>query len=267
MNFLQSFSPAPVLIELGPITIYWYGLFFALGVVAGYLVARRLWLKSGRLAQRFDSLVLWVIIFGIIGARLVDVFLFEWGYFKDNLTDIYKIWQGGLAIHGGLLGGFIALWWYVKKNQDKLWVALDIMAPAVALGQAIGRWGNYFNQEIFGTPTNFPWGIFIAPANRPAEYLSFEFFHPTFLYESVGLLVIFYCLFRLYQKKTWSGQIFAYYLLVTGLLRLALEFIRVDEQLFFWGLRSGLIISGILIIIGALVLVRQLIDKNKHLVE
>jgi len=254
MNFLQSFSPTPVLLELGPITIYWYGLFFVLGVLVGYLIARHFWLKSGRPAQPFDTLFLWLVIFGLLGARLVDVFIFELDYFKNNLGDIYKIWQGGLSIHGGLLGGFMVLCWWAKKHQDKLLGLLDIFAPAVVLGQAIGRWGNYFNQEIFGQPTNLPWGIFIDPTNRPVEYLSSEFFHPVFLYESIGLLILFGVLFKLYQKKKFDGQITIGYLLLASLLRLALEFIRVDEQLMFSGLRSGTILSLLMAVVGGLLL-------------
>ncbi len=254
MNFIQTFSPSPILLELGPLTIRWYGLFLALSFVVGYIVASKLWKRAGRDSKELDKLFFWLLIWGVVGARVLDVFLFEWNYFQNNLGDIFKIWEGGLSIHGGLIAGFIVLFFYAKKHQIKLLSLLDIFAPAVALGQAVGRWGNYFNQEIFGTPTNLPWGIHIEPLNRPAGYLQYELFHPVFLYESIGLLILFWLLIRWSRRKIFPGRVFVYYLLGAGVLRFALEFIRVDTQLLVFGFRSGMLIATVMIILGIIVI-------------
>ncbi|MFH1867251.1 MAG: prolipoprotein diacylglyceryl transferase [Patescibacteria group bacterium] len=260
--FFQTFTPSPIFLQLGPVALHWYGLLVALGVLVGYFVAYKLWQRSGREVKRFEQLVLWIVLAGFVGARLVDVFLFEWDYFKDNLILIPQIWQGGLAIHGGLLGGFLVLWWYAKKRKDSLWQMLDIFTPAVVLGQAVGRWGNYFNQELFGAPTTLPWGIYIEPVYRPAVYIASEFFHPVFLYESLVLFAIFFLLRWLAKDKIKSGTIFLVYLSAASLVRLTLEFIRVDEQLLIWRLRSGLLLSLTLLFVS-LVLLTKLYFKKK----
>ncbi len=261
MFFSQTFIPSPVIFNLGPITIHWYGLLLALGILAGFLVAYKLWLKSERQPKNFEWLCFGLVVFGFIGARLLDVFLFEWELFKDNLVLILQIWQGGLAIHGALLAGLVVLWWYAKKHQDSLWQLLDIFAPSLALGQAIGRWGNYFNQELFGFPTNLPWGIFIQPEFRPVEYILAEQFHPVFLYEFLALLVIFIILWQMIKKPYLSGTVFLLYLLLASLVRFVLEFIRVDEQLLIWGMRAGLLISILLIIIASFYLIKRKLAK------
>lgn len=261
--FFQTFSPSPIFLQFGPLIIRWYGLFFAVAIIVGYLVSRRLWKNNGRGGQEFDQLVFWLIIFGIIGARLLDVLVFELDYFKDHLFDIGKIWQGGLSIQGGLIFGFLVLVYYARKFKDQLGGLLDIFAPAVAIGQAIGRWGNYFNQELFGRPSDLPWGIYIAPSYRPEVFLLNNYFHPVFLYESLGLILTFWLLWKLYKKNYQAGVVFLVYLMMSSILRWSLEFIRIDEQLILFGLRSGMVIALMLVLVSIIGLAK--ISKSQNL--
>jgi len=255
LNFLHTFNPSPVLISLGPINIYWYGVFIMLAVLTALTVAIYLAKLHGIKSETIIDLAVWLIVGGLIGARLYDVFL-EWPYFSAHPTDAFKIWQGGLAIHGAIIGGLIALWLYAKKYQQNFWQLAAVIATVLPLGQAIGRWGNYFNQELFGYPTNLPWGIPIDLTHRPFEYLNFEYFQPTFLYESLGNLIIFIILFTLHIKKVTTrlpdGQGYELrvtsYLLLYSLLRFATEFIRLDPAPIIFGLRFPQLISLLVII-------------------
>jgi phosphatidylglycerol:prolipoprotein diacylglycerol transferase len=253
MNFLSTYLPSPIIFNWGPISLHWYGLLLSVGVLLGYGVSKRLWREHGGAAGKFDNLLLWLLLSGFIGARLIDVFMFEWWYFKDNLFEIWKIWQGGLAFHGALLGGAAALWLWCKHNKHTWLELADVLAPALALGQAIGRWGNYFNQELFGLPTTLPWGIPIALSYRPAVYSVFTYFHPVFLYESLGLLILALVIWKL-RKHNWpKGRLFSLYLITSGVLRLALEFLRIDDQSQILGVRAGLLVAFMVVIIGLVI--------------
>jgi|SRR6056297_1151035 len=267
INFLHNFKPDPALFSWGGIEIYWYGFFIVLGIVAGLIVTLILanYYKVSRDAV-FD-LAFWLVVGGILGARIYHVFL-EINYYLAHPLDIIKVWEGGLAIHGGVIMGVIIMLIYTRKknifieerkpNIKNFWLLTAITAPALTLAQAIGRWGNYFNQELFGTPTNLPWGIPIDFAHRPTEFLSFKYFHPTFLYESLGSLVIFLILIGLHawylKKKKQSYEFFLIsYAVLYSALRFATEIIRIDRTPEIWGLRFPQIIS-IVIIIATLIL-------------
>lgn len=254
INFLHTFHPSPVLISIGPINIYWYGFFMVLGVLAALGVSIFLAKLYKIKADIIIDLAVWLIIGGLIGARFYDVFL-ELPYFLANPLDIFKIWQGGLAIHGAIIGGLIALWLYAKKYQQNFFELVAIISTALPLGQAIGRWGNYFNQELFGWPTNLAWGIPIDLAHRPWQYLDNSYFHPAFLYESLGDLVIFAILFFLQiwliKKQKFSAISYALcvmsYAILYSLLRFATEFIRIDSTPAILSLRFPQLISLIII--------------------
>lgn len=192
-----------------------------------------------------------LILVGLIGARLYYV-LYAWSYYHNHLVEIVQLWQGGLAIHGTLIGGGLAAWWYARRHRLSFLLLIDLAVPAMALGQAIGRWGNYFNQELFGRPTALPWGIPIDPSHRPSAFASFEFFHPTFLYESaldlilVGVLV---WLIRRWPNRR-PGNIAAVYAIGYGIIRLAMEFLRVDYSPIVAGVRWAGVVSVALILGG-----------------
>jgi phosphatidylglycerol---prolipoprotein diacylglyceryl transferase len=257
-NFLHNFSPTPILISFGSLHVYWYGLFVVLGVLAALTVSLELAKRFGLSANKIFDLAFWMIIAGIVGARIYHVCL-EWSYYQLDYWNILKVWQGGLAIHGGIIAGTLVLIYFCWKEKVNFWLLAGIFAPGVALGQAIGRWGNYFNQELFGTPTNLPWGIPINFMNRPDIYLSANYFHPTFLYESLGNLIIFGVLFLIilqFLKKKWTNYkiIFLTYLILYSILRFSMEFLRTDVTAYFFGYRWPQVFSLLVILLSTTLL-------------
>ncbi len=221
----------------------------SVAIVVGYLLVKKLSIEKGKDPKVIDSLVIWLVAGGLIGARLFDALFYEWWYFKNNPLEILAFWQAGLSWHGALLGGLAALWWWNKRHRESIMNILGMLVPALALGQALGRFGNYFNQELYGLPTNLPWGIPISPELRPLEYLTSPYFHPVFLYEFVGLLMIFGFLWRRRQRVSSSEQLVSY-LVLTGLLRFAMEWLRLDNQPILLGLRMGMWLAIISVLVG-----------------
>jgi len=209
---------------VGPVTFHLYGLMIGLGVLVGA------WVASKKDKKIWDCLV-WVIGGGIIGARLYHV-VDWWSYYSQHLSQIPAVWQGGMGIYGGILGGILGLWIYTRRREEpnlRLLKLLDAGALGLPLGQAIARWGNYFNQELYGLPTNLPWGIYIRPENRLLEVMDFKYFHPLFLYESLWCLIIFIIIINIIKViPMGKGKIFAVYLGLYGLGRFFLEFLRLE---------------------------------------
>lgn len=266
--FLHNFEPQPIFLSLGFLNIRWYGIFVVLGITVGLVLTIYL---AKRFQKKLDlvwDLLFYLVIWGLVGARLYEVFLF-WPYYQNNLLQIFQIWKGGLAIHGALIAGIIVLWWWTKKHQDSFWHWAAILSPGLAFGQAIGRFGNWFNQELFGEPTNLPWGIPITFQNRPLAYQDFSFFHPTFLYESLGLLILATVLFFLIKKtKTLSEKksvsILALYLIGASLLRFFLEFIKIDSAPLIFSWRWPQFFSFILATITLIGYLIYLYHHEKH---
>ncbi|MDD4271632.1 MAG: prolipoprotein diacylglyceryl transferase [Patescibacteria group bacterium] len=248
-NFLHTFNPSPILAAIGPIHIYWYGFFIVLGILAAIAIAIYLAKIYGLESETIIDLSVWLIVGGLIGARAYDIFL-EWPYFSTHPLDVFKVWQGGLAIHGAIIGGLIALWLFAKKHHHNFWQLAGIAATTLPLAQAIGRWGNYFNQELFGYPTNLPWGIPIDMAHRPWQYMDYNYFHPAFLYESLGCLLIFIILIYLQRKVASYKLQVASYLFMYGVLRFAMEFIRLDATPVIFGLRFPQIVSLLIVFLS-----------------
>jgi len=265
MNFLHNFNPQPILFELGPLTFRWYGLMIAVGLLSAIFVSSYLAKRRGRNSDDVYSLAFWLAIGGIIGARLYDFLIIEFAYFIEHPLDIFKIWQGGLAIHGALIGGFLSLLIWCKVKNQKLFGWLDLITVSLPLGQAIGRFGNYFNQELFGGPTNLPWGIPIDINHRPLQYLTASYFHPAFLYESMMNLFLFLFLFFLMKKnKLPAGAITAIYFMGYGLIRFIMEFIRIDETAMIFGWRLPQLVSCLMFISGGIFLWLLLIKNKKN---
>ncbi len=225
-------SPGAIAFSLGPITVRWYGILMATALAFGLWLAHRQARSENLPADDLVRVAQWAIIAGLIGARAWEV-VFNWEYYGRYPAKIIAVWEGGLAIHGGLTAGFLvgvalAIRWHVPVLR-----ALDVAAPSVALGQAIGRWGNFFNEEAYGRPTDLPWKLYISPPHRPREYATDTYFHPTFLYESLWDLAVFTVLVAWlrprYRKR--PGALFFCYIGLYSVGRFAIEGLRLDS---FW---------------------------------
>ena len=266
-NFLHTFIPQPLVLNYGVFHIYWYGLLMVLGMIAALAVTLILAKHYQVSKDAIIDLAFWLIVSGLIGARIYDCLL-NFNYYWEHPIDVLKIWQGGLAIHGAIIGGLVTLIIYTKKNWLEFWKLVALIAPGLALAQAIGRWGNYFNQELFGLPTSLPWGIPIDLIHRSNAYISSLYFHPTFLYESLGNIIIFLILIklnvRLIKKQALNLKNYlrlaASYFILYSILRFMLEFIRLDETPQPFGWRWPQIIS-LLIILFSIILLRL---SNKY---
>ena len=271
INILHNWQPPNILFFFFFITIYWYGFIIALSIVLGYLLILKLSKYFSIKKQDLENLALYLIIFSILGARIYEVLFIEFNYYFKNPLEIIKIWQGGLAIHGAIIFGIIFLYFYSKKKSINFYILTANIVPGLILGQIIGRFGNWFNQELFGLPTNIPWAIPIEISNRPIEYINYSHFHPTFLYESIInifiLLIIIFIIKKYY--KSWpkiklSKIIFYLYLLLYSINRLLVEFFRIDITPEFLGLRWPQLLSIFVIIISLFYLIK-ITSKNKKL--
>ncbi|MBI4050277.1 MAG: prolipoprotein diacylglyceryl transferase [Candidatus Doudnabacteria bacterium] len=228
-----------------------YGVSLAAGILVSYILA----VKN---APRFyiarvvvENALPYLVLAGFVGARLYYVlFSAHWHYFLAYPAEILAFWHGGIAIYGAILGGGAAAVIYAKTKRIGVMNILNLFALALPLGQAIGRFGNYFNQEAFGEPTALPWKIYIAPQFRPFPYLDFQYFHPTFLYEAVWDVLIFLILWRLAKRQT---AIFGVYLILYGLGRFFIEGIRLDS-FFILNFRVDQLVSLLAMLGGAAVL-------------
>jgi len=252
--FAQFQSPGPDIVSIGPITLRWYGLLIASAVLIGVALSQYLAKKKGTDPEKVGDMVIWLVVLAIPCARLYYV-LFEWPSYASRPGDIIAIWKGGIAIHGAVIGGTLGAWLFAKFNKLSFWQLCDIITPSLILGQAIGRWGNFFNSEAFGGPTDLPWKLFIPLARRPAGYQEFEYFHPTFLYESLWNLGVFGLLMALFfwglkhPGKFRAGTLFLVYMIAYGAGRLWIEGLRTDS-LMIGPLRIAQIVSLTGIAIG-----------------
>jgi phosphatidylglycerol---prolipoprotein diacylglyceryl transferase len=255
----QFQSPGPIIFELGPIALRWYGLLIATAVLVGVTLSQYL-AKARRVdPELLGDLAIWLVIGAIPCARIYYV-LFQWQeYAQRPWWHMLAVWEGGIAIHGAIIGGTIATIIFARLKRVSVWQLLDLVAPSVILGQAIGRWGNFFNSEAFGKPTDLPWKLFIAPQYRPLTLKNYEFFHPTFLYESLWNLGIFALLMGLFfwgltkANRLKTGAIAGVYLIGYSLGRVWIEWLRTDS-LMIGPLKMAQIVSLSAIALGLLIL-------------
>ncbi len=252
-------------IPLGPILLRWNGLLIMLGLALGGVLATREAKRRGYDPEITLDLVLPLLIWGTIGARLWHVFTpplssaqlgLTTGHYLTHPLDLLAIWIGGLGFPGALIGGVLGLFFFCRKYELSFGAWVDILAPALALGQAVGRLGNYFNQELYGLPTQVLWKIFIGPEHRLAGYESIEFYHPLFAYEIIlSLLNLFLLLFvsRRFRERLNAGDLFLVYLINYGLIRFCLEFLRLDVAQVN-GINSNQVFAAVLLLISAAVL-------------
>ncbi len=269
----QFQSPGPILFEAGPFIVRWYGLLIASAVLIGVTLSQ--WLAKRRHVNPdlIGDLAIWLIIGAIPSARLYYV-LFEWQEYAQRPQDIIAIWKGGIAIHGAILGGTLAAIIFGRLNKISVWQLADLVVPSLALGQAIGRWGNFFNSEAFGRPTDLPWKLYIPEINRPLEYVNYEYFHPTFLYESLWNLGVFAIIIWLFfwglkhKDRLKPGTLAFVYMVAYSAGRFWIEGLRIDSLMLGF-LRIAQVVSLIAIAFGIIGLIwlyvfkRPLPDTNK----
>ena len=247
-----AFIPSPKhgIVHIGPLPLHAYGLMLAIGVLVAARVAEKRWIRTGRDPKEFSAIVVPVVIAGVIGARVYHLFTgYNWS--EGGFVGAFEIWKGGLSIWGAVAGGLIAVVVLARRRHLDTLLLMDVIAPGVVLAQAIGRWGNYFNQELFGRPTTLPWGLEIDVAHRPPGYLRYATFHPTFLYESLWCLLVFGTIVfveRRYPLK--RGQVFALYVAMYTFGRIWFEWLRIDDATRIFGIRFNLLLSIVLCIFG-----------------
>ena len=248
-------SPGSVLIDLGPVAIRWYGLLIASAVLIGLSLSRYLAKRRHVNPDLIGDLVIWLVIGAIPCARLYYV-LFQWQDYAQKPIEIIAIWKGGIAIHGAILGGILAALIFARLQKVSFWVLADLIAPSLILGQAIGRWGNFFNSEAFGGPTDLPWKLYIPSSRRPREFITVEYFHPTFLYESIWNLLVFALLMYLFFRDTGRkprlkvGTLFLTYMVAYSAGRFWIEGLRTDSLMLLGILRIAQVVSLVGISLG-----------------
>jgi phosphatidylglycerol:prolipoprotein diacylglycerol transferase len=252
----QFASPGPILFELGPFTVRWYGLLIASAVLIGVSLSQDLAKRRNVDPDLLGDLAIWLVLSAIPAARLYYV-LFEWEQYSKRPDQIIAIWNGGIAIHGAIIGGTLAALIFARLKKVSIWQLADLVVPSLILGQAIGRWGNFFNSEAFGRPTNLPWKLYIPPQQRPLDFINFEYFHPTFLYESLWNLMVFGILMTLFfrdlKKRSHLkvGTLALIYMVAYSAGRVWIEGFRTDS-LMIGPLRIAQIVSLSAIALGLL---------------
>jgi prolipoprotein diacylglyceryl transferase len=255
-SVLLAYIPSPssrFLVDSGPLHIRWYGLLLALGVLVGSAVARREMARRSLDPDLAYAVALWVVPFGLVGARLYHVAT-DWSTrFAGHWERIPQVWEGGLGIYGALFGGMLGGAIAARRYGIALPALLDCIAPGAAFAQALGRFGNYFNQELFGGPTRLPWGLEISLPNRPVGYTQYATFQPTFLYESlwciaVGTIVL------LVSRRAWErlagGALLSLYLALYSVGRFFVEGLRIDPAHEIGPLRLNQVVAAVVFVVA-----------------
>lgn len=250
------------LLNLGFISIKWYSVLILIAFTIGYYLVINRCKKENLKVNLISDMCFYLVIVSILGARIYYC-IFEYKYYINNPLEIIQIWNGGLAIHGGIIAGIIFMYYYTKKHKINMIQLLDIFAPALVLGQAIGRWGNFFNNEAFGPVTTLTTlkNLHIPSFIIDGMYIDQNYHHPTFFYESIGCIIIFIILIVYRNTKIKKeGQIVGIYFILYGIIRFLIESLRTDSLMFF-NFKVAQIISIIMIIIGLVLFIKPLKKK------
>jgi prolipoprotein diacylglyceryl transferase len=247
---MRSYIPTPSVsaLTVGPVTIHFYALCIIIGIIVAISVLR---FRAPDEVDLITEVATFAIPGGIIGARLYHVITTPEKYFNSNYLDAFKVWQGGLGIWGAISGGALAAYWALRKNNatSKFLKIADALAPGLLFAQAIGRFGNWFNGELFGGPTKLPWALEIPVPNRPENLASYSTFHPTFLYEALWCTLIAIFLMRYQNFK--EGQVFWVYVALYSIGRMFIEMLRTDYSNLIFGIRLNVFVAGICLILAA----------------
>ena len=252
--FINNFDP--VAIEIFSIEIRWYSLAYIVGILLGWALSKNFFISDPKIKEKFDDYITYLILGLIIGGRLGYVFFYNLNFYLDNLLDIFKIWQGGMSFHGGLIGIIIATILFAKKNSQNFFSYLDIVSFVSPIGIFFGRIANFINSELYGTETNLPWGVKFLKIDNLSR-------HPSQIYEAIfeGIILLFILLY--FRKKGFMkspGMISGLFLIFYSIFRFSIEFLRVpDEQLgyLFFNLTMGQIMSFLFLLIGTFLTLKK----------
>ncbi|MBC7999987.1 MAG: prolipoprotein diacylglyceryl transferase [Leptolyngbya sp.] len=258
-------SPGAILFQLGPVTVRWYGVMFAIGFLLASALGMRLARKFGLDTEKVLNTAFCAFGGGVVGARLYYVLLNLQTFSLEPLK-AFAIWTGGLSIHGGIIGGFLAGAIYCKLAKISILKTADVLFTVLPLAQSIGRWGNFFNSEAFGTPVDesFPLKLFIPPERRPPDFMNNSYFHPTFLYESAYDFLLFLILhFVLADKlRNYPGVISFLYIAGYSIGRLLIEPMRTDSLLAF-GIPAAILTSAISLVVSLLIILFLVLSSKR----
>jgi phosphatidylglycerol:prolipoprotein diacylglycerol transferase len=246
----------PIAFTLGPIQVHWYGIIIGSGLALALYLAIREGNKRGLPKETFADLMIWAIPISIICARIYYV-LFEWGYYSKHLSEAPKIWHGGIAIHGAIIGGVLTVFFFGRSKGISFWKITDIAAPSLILGQAIGRWGNFMNQEAHGGPVSraFLENLHLPKFIIDQMYIQGTYYHPTFLYESVWDFVGVILLVLLRRVNLRRGELFLSYLIWYSIGRFFIEGMRTDSLMLTSSLRMAQMISIALVVVAIVIII------------
>ena len=250
-------SPSENALDIGPFELRFYGLMIAIGVLAAVAISRRRWQDQGGNPDDITGIALWAVPGGLIGARIYHVITDWQRFWPDNLDEIPAVWEGGVGIPGGIAGGVLVGIWVAHRRGLPVVRLLDIVAPAMLVAQAIGRVGNWFNQELYGEPTTLPWALEIDPGQRIEGFTEFTTFHPTFAYEALWNLALAGLLVFVVERywRLRPGQLFGMYIAGYALGRFWVESLRIDPATNLLGARVNLWVMGGLFLAAVTVLV------------
>ena len=258
--FINNFDP--VAIQIFSLEIRWYSLAYIIGILLGWILSKRIFISDLNLREKFDDFITYIILGIIVGGRLGYVFFYNFNYFSNNLIDIFKVWEGGMSFHGGLIGVIITSIWFAKKNNQNAFNYLDIVSLVAPIGIFFGRIANFINSELYGVETKLPWAVkFIQVDNL--------YRHPSQLYEAFCEGIILFIILLYFRNKGLMkipGLISGLFLFFYSIFRFLIEFLRVpDEQLgyLFVNLTMGQIISLIFLLIGIYLIVAKYEIKKK----
>jgi prolipoprotein diacylglyceryl transferase len=254
------FIPSPSIssFQIGPLTIHVYALCLITGIIAAWTLGNRRWQARGGTTESFETILLWAIPIGIVGARIYHVLTHLGDYFGPTaIGHWWAIWEGGIAIYGAVGFGALTAWIVARRRKVAFAALADSLAPAIAIGQAIGRWGNWFNQELYGWPTTLPWGLEIDAAHRVPGYENFATFHPTFLYESLwDLATAGVLLWADKRFRLGRGKVFALYIALYGFGRTFTETMRLDYSYDVFGpIRFNAAVAMLICLVGIVLLI------------
>lgn len=252
-------SPSVNSFNIGPLTIHYYALCLIAGIALAWWLGERRWKQRGGSPEKFETAVFWSIPCGIVGARFYHVMTHLGDYFAPGINpwSVFFIWDGGIAIFGALSAGALGAWIGCRRQGIRFWSLADCLAPGIALGQFVGRFGNYINQELYGWPTTLPWGLEIDPAHRLPGYQQFATFQPTFAYEAI--LDVLSAVVLLWADKKFHlgrGKVFALYMVLYGFSRSITEGIRIDYSYGIFGpIRFNQFVAMCICLAGVLALI------------